>query len=183
MNKSYILGFLLAFSTSFTFAQKPTSVKSPLDISYLPVNFAHDRKPGEKAIAKVIYSRPSKNDREIFGALVPWGKVWRAGANGSTEIKFYQDVQLADQSLKAGTYSLFVIPNEKEWTVIFNADVDYWGAYSYNEKNDALRINVPVKNSDSVVETFTIQFKPSGKNKANLVMFWDKAIADIPFNY
>ena len=87
--------------------------KSTLDIAYLPHNFAHDRENGELAIAKVTYSRPLKKDREIFGNLVPYGKVWRTGANESTEIKFYRDVNFGGQHIKAGTYSLFTIPGEQ----------------------------------------------------------------------
>jgi hypothetical protein len=67
---------------------------------------------------------------------VPYGKVWRTGANEATEIKFYQDVDLGGKKVKAGSYSLFTIPGEKEWVGDLNTDLDYWGAYKYNEKND-----------------------------------------------
>ena len=87
--------------------------KSPMDMAYFPDHFAHDRKDGEKAIIRVTYSRPSKNDREVFGKLVPYGKVWRTGANESTEIKFYQDVVLNGRPVKAGSYSLFYHPGRK----------------------------------------------------------------------
>ncbi len=94
--------------------------KSPMDMAYFPDNFAHDRKAGEKPVARVTYSRPARNGREVFGKLIPFGKVWRTGANEASEIKFYEDVELGGKKVKAGTYSLFTIPGEKEWTLILN---------------------------------------------------------------
>ena len=82
-------------------------------MAYFPNNFAHDRKGEQEAVIRVIYSRPQKSGREIFGNLVPWKKVWRAGANEATEIKFYKDVEIGGKKVKAGTYSLFAIPDEK----------------------------------------------------------------------
>src|SRR5690348_12812621 len=93
--------FVLVFSTT-TFAQQfATLDKSPMDMAYYPNNFAHDRKAGEQAIIRVIYSRPAKGGREIFGKQTPFDKVWRTGANEATEIKFYQDVEFAGKKVKA----------------------------------------------------------------------------------
>jgi hypothetical protein len=124
----------------------------------------------------VIYSRPGKNDREVFGKLIPYGKVWRTGANEATEIKFYQDVELAGKKVKEGTYSLFTIPGEKEWTIILNSDMDYWGAYSYNPKNDVLRVTAPATQISTPVENFTIQF-----DKGVMKLVWDKTLVEVPF--
>lgn len=157
--------------------------KSPMDMAYFPNNFAHDRKPGEKAIIRVTYSRPQKSGREVFGKLVPFGKVWRAGANEANEIKFYQDAELAGKKVKAGTYSLFTIPGEKEWTIILNSDLDYWGAYSYNEKNDVLRVTAPATNLNSEVENFTIQFDKKGDQQGVMKLVWDKTLVEVPFTY
>jgi len=155
--------------------------KSPMDMAYYPDNFAHDRKPGEKAIIRVTYSRPSKNNREIFGKLVPFNKVWRAGANEASEIKFYEDVELAGKKVKAGTYSLFTIPGEKEWVIILNSDLDYWGAYSYKADNDVLRVIVPVNSLSNVVENFSIQFESAGEKQGLMKMAWDKTVITVPF--
>jgi hypothetical protein len=157
--------------------------KSPLDYAYLPDHFAHDRKDGEKAIARVTYSRPFKNDREVFGKLVPYGKVWRTGANENTEIKFYQDVEFGGKQVKAGTYTLFSIPNEKEWTIILNSDLDYWGAYKYNEKNDVVRVTAPVVTLNEPLENFSVQFEGKGSNQAILKLGWDKTVAEVPLKY
>lgn len=180
--------FFLAISTvmfcNFSVAQNFASLdKSPMDMAYFPNNFAHDRKAGEKAIVRVTYSRPPRNGREIFGKLVPYGKVWRAGANEATEIKFYQDIELGGKAVKAGSYSLFTIPGEKEWTIILNSDLDYWGAYSYNEKNDLVRVNAPVTVLNSSVEPFTIQFASKGEKQGIMKLAWDKTVVDVPFRF
>jgi len=155
--------------------------ESPMDMAYYPDNFAHDRKPGDNAVIRVIYSRPKKNGREIFGKLVPYDKVWRTGANEATEIKFYQDVEFGGKKLKAGTYSLFTIPGKKEWTIILNSDLDYWGAYSYNDKNDVLRMSVPAMELNSTVENFTIQFENKGDKEGIMNLAWDKTVVKVPF--
>lgn len=157
--------------------------KSPLDYAYFPDHFAHDRKEGETAIIRVTYSRPSRNDREVFGKLVPYGKVWRTGANENAEIKFYQDVELGGKKVKAGTYSLFTIPGEKDWTVILNSDLDYWGAFKYNEKNDILRFTAPVSSLNESLENFSIQFNAAGSKQGVMRLGWDKTVVDVPFTY
>jgi hypothetical protein len=157
--------------------------KSPLDYAYLPDDFAHDRKEGDKAIVRVTYSRPIKNNREVFGKLVPYGKVWRTGANENTEIKFYQDVEFGGKKVKAGSYSLFTIPGEKEWTVILNSDLDYWGAYKYNEKNDIARVTAPVISLGVALDSFSIQFEDKGNNQAVMRLGWDKTAAEVALKY
>jgi hypothetical protein len=122
--------FVLLFSEASLAQQLRPVDKSPMDMAYFPDNFAHDRKAGDKAIIRVTYSRPAKNGRVIFGKLVPFNEVWRAGANEATEIKLYQPIELAGKKVNAGSYALFAIPGEKEWTIILNSDLDYWGAYS-----------------------------------------------------
>ncbi len=164
-----------------TIAQKFADIdKSPMDAAYYPNNFAHDRKAGEEAIVKVVYSRPYKNGREVFGKLVPFHKVWRAGANEATEIKFYKDVMLGGKMVKAGTYSLFAIPDEKEWTIILNSDLDYWGAYSYKEDHDVVRIPAASTTLETPVENFTIQFSKKGAEGV-MQMAWDKTLVEVPF--
>jgi hypothetical protein len=118
-----------------------------------------------------------------MGKLVPYGKVWRAGANEATEIKFYQDVQMAGKSVKAGTYSLFTIPGEKEWTIILSSDLDYWGAFSYKEANDVIRITSPLSTQDKTVENFTIQFDKKGDQQGVMMLAWDKTVVEVPFKY
>lgn len=154
-----------------------------MDIAFYPNNFAHDRKTGDQAVVRVTYSRPQKNGREIFGKLVPYDKVWRTGANESTEIKFYQDIELGGKKVKAGSYSLFTIPREKEWTIILNSDLDYWGAYSYNDKNDVVRLTAPATELNSTVESFTIQFEGKVEKQSVMKIAWDKTVVEVPINF
>lgn len=153
--------------------------KSPMDKAYFPDHFAHDRKEGDKAIIRVTYSRPSANGRELFGELVPYGKVWRTGADEALEIKFYRDVTIDGKTVKAGTYSLFTIPNEDAWTVILNKDLDYWGAYSYQEDQDVLRASASVKELSKPVDNFSIQFEEDGNN-ALMHLAWGNTVATLP---
>lgn len=156
--------------------------KSPMDIAYFPDHFAHDRKPGDQAIVRVTYSRPQANGRAIFGDLVPYGKVWRTGANEAPEVKFYQDVTIDGKKLAAGTYSLFTIPEKDSWTIVFNKDLDYWGAYSYNEQQDVLRASAPAKSLDQPLEAFSIQFEEGAGGTAVMHLGWGKEMASLTIN-
>lgn len=182
MKRLILLACGLFLLSSVSVAQSFAGVdKSPMDMAYFPNNFAHDRKPGEKAYVRVTYGRPQKNGREVFGKLVPYGKVWRTGANESSEIKFYQDIELGGKPVKAGSYSLFSIPGEKEWTIILNKDLDYWGAFKYNEKNDVLRVTAPVSAVDNTVEHMTVQFENKGEKQGVMKIAWDKTVVEVPF--
>lgn len=131
---------------------------------------------------KIVYSQPHKNGRDIFGKLVPFGEVWRTGANEATEITITRDILINGQELKAGTYSIFTIPNEKAWTIIFNADLGLWGAYNYNAKKDVLRIEVPVTVTKDVAEAFTIGIDAKN-DRADVFLHWDKTKVIIPVKY
>jgi hypothetical protein len=184
MNKTLFLLTFVLLAALPALAQSLRGLdKSPLDIAYFPDNFAHDRKDGEAAIVKITYSRPQKNGREIFGEKVPYGKVWRTGANEATEIKVYQKITLGGKKLKAGTYSLFTLPGEKDWEISISKDLDYWGAYSYKPENDLLRITVPSRTTDEVVEAFTIQFRPDGDGQAIMILAWDQTRVEVPISY
>lgn len=94
----------------------------------------------------INYNAPSVRDREIWGELVPYDKVWRTGANGATKITINEDTEIEGQKLAAGTYAIFTIPSETTWTIIFNTESEQWGAYDYSKDKDALRVKVvPVK--------------------------------------
>jgi Protein of unknown function (DUF2911) len=173
-------------------AQKLRGIdKSSMDMAYYPDNFAHDRKFSPKligdmpAIIRIIYSRPAKKEREVFGTkIVPYGEVWRVGANESTEIKFYQDVTIQGKIVKAGTYSLFAIPTATEWTIILNKDLDFWGAYSYNKDNDVLRVSVPTKKTDEVIENFSIQcVKGNNDKETTMKMAWDTTLVEVSISF
>lgn len=179
-----LLFFVLSFLLTNVQAQSFRGLdKSPLDMAYFPDNFAHDREEGDQAIMRVIYSRPQKKNREIFGKKVAYGKVWRTGANEATEIKLYQDVSFEGKKLEKGVYALFTIPGEKEWTIIFNKDLDFWGAYRYNEGNDSLRVTAKASTSSGTTEAFTIQFEAEDDKKGVMNIAWDNTIVKVPFTY
>jgi len=110
----------------------------------------------------IEYYQPSARGRVIMGELVPFGKVWRTGANNATTFTIGQNTKIEGQDLQAGTYALFTIPGEKKWTIIFNTEAKQWGSTKYDEEKDALRIDVDAKKLDDMVETFTISFTESG---------------------
>ena len=183
MKKAILLSSMLFIGALSANAQTFRSLdKSPADIAYYPDNFAHDRKGDEKALVKVTYSRPFKNNREVIGKLVPFGKVWRMGADESPEIKFYQDATFGGKKVKAGTYSLFAIPGETEWTIILNKDVDFWGAYKYKEENDVLRVKAPAKKSDATLENFSLQFAKEGAG-AVMNFGWENTVVSVPITF
>ncbi|WP_339877087.1 DUF2911 domain-containing protein [uncultured Algoriphagus sp.] len=175
--------FVCSFSSLLNAQDFRGSDKSPMDVAYLPDNFAHDRKAGEEAIIKVYYSRPNKAERAVFGGIVPFGKVWRVGANEAVEFKAYKDLTIGDEKLTAGTYSLFAIPGETEWTIIINSDLDYWGAFKYDESKDVIRFTVESKSIPEVLEAFSIRFADLGNNTAIMRMGWDQTMVEIPISY
>lgn len=128
----------------------------------------------------IEYGRPAVKGRKIFGELVPFGQVWRAGANEATKITFGQEVLFGGQKVKKGTYALYIVPQEKEWKVILNKGVNNWGAYNYDAKDDVVSTTVPVKMMNDKMERFTINFEDITDEKLNLVFEWDKTRADVP---
>src|SRR5690606_6293300 len=128
----------------------------------------------------VEYGRPSVKGRKIFGELVPYNKVWRAGANTATKITFGQNVNFGGKIINAGSYSLFVVPMEKEWKIILNSVADQWGAYEYNEKMNIAEIAVPVQKLNDKQETLEISFEPVDDHAINLFIKWDNSQALVP---
>ena len=128
-------------------------------------------------LAEISYGQPSKRGRVIFGELVPYGKVWRTGANMSTDMEVKTDVLFGGKELKKGTYAIFTIPGEKEWTIIVNGVPAQRGAgqYEANKDKNVLEVKAPVEKSASVQEKFTISLEPG-----NLVFSWDDVIVKVP---
>lgn len=132
---------------------------------------------------KITYSQPHKRGRKVFGELVPYGAVWRTGANEATELTITRDILLEGDTLKAGTYSLFTIPRPNRWTIIINRDLGLWGAYNYNEKQDVLRFEAAVhKLKDVVYEPFTITVLPRN-DKADISFSWDDTQVTFSIQY
>jgi hypothetical protein len=128
---------------------------------------------------QLIYSRPGMRGRKVFGDLVPYGKVWRTGANQATRLKFSDDVMIGGQPLKAGEYALYTVPNENEWDVIINKGSANWGT-NYKQEDDILRIKAKAVRLNDPVETFTMQFDNVKPTSADLKIMWDKTAVMIP---
>lgn len=158
LSVSAFLAFALLFSANHVCAQaKP--VASPAD--------SVSGKIG-KANVEIKYSSPSVKGRKIWGALVPFDQVWRAGANKATVFTTSADILVEGKPLSAGTYSLFMIPTALNWTVIFNKTSDQWGAYKYEEGQDALRVSVKPKKVSAAKERLTYTI-----NKGGFVLQWE----------
>jgi hypothetical protein len=119
----------------------------------------------------VNYSRPGVKGRKVFGDLVPFGDMWRTGANKATSITVSTDVTIGGQTLKAGSYSLFTIPAEDEWVVIFNKDLELWGTGGYTQRNDALRFRVKPSTGE-FTERMEFSFENLTDGGADLVLSW-----------
>lgn len=163
MKKISTILFLALTGISFSQSLK-VPVKSPLATNKQAVGLSE---------VTIEYSRPSKRGREIFGGLEPYGQVWRTGANASSKITFGEDVTLNGTAVKAGTYSLFTIPNENEWTIIINKDLSLWGSDGYSEKEDVARIIVKTEKLTNIVETFTIEFSNIEPTSMVIELKWD----------
>lgn len=127
----------------------------------------------------LIYSRPNVKGRKIFGGMEPLGTVWRNGANAATRIKFTDAVKIEGKDLPAGEYGLFSIPGKDEWTVIFSKTPDQWGAYTYKESDDVLRVKVKTTALKDKVETLTMQFAAVSETSAQLNMTWENSTYSI----
>ena len=121
----------------------------------------------------VGYSRPGVRDREIFGGLVPYDTVWRTGANEATTVTLSDDVMVEGERLAAGTYALFTIPGADAWTVVFNKTAQQWGAFRYDEAEDALRVTVEPMMDAPMQEQFEIRFADVSDSAATMVLHWD----------
>jgi hypothetical protein len=123
---------------------------------------------------ELLYGRPGLKGRVAFGGLVPYGKIWRTGANTATKIKFSTPVKFGGAAIPAGSYELFTIPGEKEWTVIVHKDSSQWGAYSYKQENDVARVTAQPVTLAAAVETLTIDFNDLRDESATLNIAWEK---------
>jgi hypothetical protein len=183
-----VLIMLLSFG-ALSQSKLPPLDKSPMDMSYLPVNYPimkiqniAQNKPTEPLIARIIYSRPQKNGRVVFGELVEYGQVWRLGANEATELELNKDVKIAGNKIKKGRYTMYAIPFIDKWTIILNKETDIWGAFQYDQKKDILRIDVRTEKQDEITEAFTITFEKA-TGGANMILAWDDVKTVLPFSY
>ena len=180
--KLFFLSLFLISTTIFA-QQKPTDLdKSPMDASYWPSNYPILKLNGkvkDAPVARLLYSRPQKNNRVIFNGIVKYGEMWRLGANEATEVEFLKNVKINNKHIAKGKYTIYCIPTATNWTLVFSKDNFSWGSYSYNEKNDVIRIDIPTEKNRDIVEAFTAYFDET-KTGANLIFLWDDVKASLP---
>ncbi|MDA9335187.1 DUF2911 domain-containing protein [Flavobacteriaceae bacterium] len=171
---SIVFTFLMLVSFNVN-AQKFKGLdKSPMDASAFPSSY----KKSDKLI-KITYSRPQLKGRSV-AELAPKGKVWRTGANEAAELTLYTDMMLGNTKIKAGTYTFYLLPGETEWTAIVSTDLNVWGSYFYNEKNDVARIDVPVSKGEENLEAFSIAFEKSDGG-IHMHIGWGAVRVAVPF--
>lgn len=160
---------------------------SPLDLAQYPSmsrfrNFIE--KEEELAAAepkvRVVYSRPQKKGRKLFGELVKYGEPWRLGANETTTITFFEDVMIGGKDVKKGTYGLMAIPNEKEWEFVIHKNVVSWGVANHDEETNVASIKVPVSSHTESMEALSMTFDKQDDKNVHLVVAWDKTLVRMP---
>ncbi len=185
--KKLLLSFavFIFYTTANAQTKLPPVDKSPMDMSYYPNGYPvlkiQDKATGP-LLARVIYSRPQKNSRVVFGDLLEYGKVWRMGANEATEIEFYQTVKINNTKIKKGRYTIYCIPYADKWTIIINKETDTWGSFKYENKKDIAKMDVPVQKQTEITEAFVMAFEKSATG-TNLIIAWDDVKVSLPITF
>lgn len=165
----------------------PPLDKSPMDMAYYPVNYPilriQPNRVMEPLIARVVYSRPSKGGRKVFGELVEDGKIWRLGANEATEIEFYRDVKIGGKTVKKGRYTMYALETAAKWTIIINKETDVWGAFKYDAGKDVVRVDCAVTKTQDITESFTMLFEKVTDKSIHLIMDWDDVMVKMPISW
>ena len=162
-----LLTTAIAVFTLFTVSAQQLTTPAPSPTQTIKQNF------GLSAI-ELSYSRPSMKGRKIFGDLVPFGQVWRTGANAATTLNFGDEVTINGTKIPAGKYGLLTIPGEKEWTIIISKQTDVTSPDAYKQDQDVVRVNVAPQTMPVIMETFTISFDFMKSNSCVLSILWDK---------
>lgn len=160
---------------------------SPMDLAQYPamsrfLNFIDNEEElaANQPKVRVVYSRPQKKGRDIFGGLVPYGKAWRLGANETTEITFFQDVMIGDKEVKAGTYGLMAMVDENSWEFVVHKGIPSWGEHNHDEKNNVATVSGPVEAMDKEAEALSMTFEEQKDGSVHLIIAWDKTMARMP---
>jgi hypothetical protein len=157
---------------------------SPLDVSYFPTDYPVAKMSGKTTggpLARVIYSRPHRQGRKIFGNLLKYGEPWRLGANEATEIEFFTNATILGKKIPKGRYIIYCIPEENQWTVRLNTNIYSWGL-KLDHKKDIAEFRIGLQPESMTLEYFSMIFERSDKG-ANLVMGWDDVIAKLPISF
>ena len=162
---------------------------SPMDQVHFPSKSAYtnylegDEKESISSKAKVLYSRPQKKDRAIFGELLKYGEMWRIGANQSTELTLYSNAKINGKELRRGTYNMYARVHQDKWEIIFNTDRPAWGHANRDEEKDVLTVTVPVQMNSEDLEVLNIKFDEKTSETADLVIAWEKTMVAVPISF
>ena len=174
MKKTFLVVALLFFSGIFLKHAKAQDFKgldkSPMDLASYPDNYRISDK-----VIKIVYSRPQLKGRSLAN-LAKFGKKWRTGANEATEITFFKDVNFGGTPVKSGTYTMYTIPGETNWTVVLSSQLNVWGVYFHKDENDVAKVTIPVKKSEEIIDIFSIVIDKD----MTIHMGWGDVILSIP---
>jgi hypothetical protein len=171
-----ILIFLFFLKFNSATAENDSIVKP--QVRFSPIQIAN-LKTVDGNYVKCTYGQPLKKGRVVFGGLVPYGKLWRTGANEATEITFTNPIKIGEKALPAGTYTLFTIPNKESWTIIFNSVLGQWGDFTYDSTKNLLEFEVLVQKNENIYEGFTIIFEDK-TNAYDMLLLWDDTKIVVP---
>lgn len=155
---------------------------SPMDLVQYPSDsrFQNFRKPAVEPQVRVVYSRPQKKDRDVWGELKKVGEMWRVGANETTELTFFQDVTIGGTKVKKGKYGLFAKINDGSWDFIIHKNVQSWGHPNHDEKDNVVTVNAKTMDTPEIVEAMTILLQENGKDAIDLIVAFDDKMAKLP---
>lgn len=176
---------LIFFSLLAQNSNIPPVDKSPMDMAYYPANYPVLKiqdKLTETLAARVVYSRPQKAGRTIFGSLVKYGEVWRLSANEATEIEFFKNVKIGGKKINKGRYTLYAIANENSWTIIVNKETDTWGSFKYDKAKDVVRTEVSVQKINMSIESLSMLFEKATSGYS-LIIGWDNVKVALPITF
>jgi len=181
--KKLVLFAIMIVAAQWSMAQpKPTELdKSPMDVSYYPSNYPLLKMKGQvnsDPLARIVYSRPQKKNRDIFGEEVKYNEVWRLGANEASELELFKNASIGGKKIPKGRYTVYCIPNETKWTIVVNKDNYSWGSFTYKPEKDIARIDVPVQKISENVEALTMFFETN-----SWVIEWDNLKVTVPVSF
>jgi len=159
--------------------------RSPMDMVYFPTDYPLLKMAGKTTVPplmRIIYSRPQKQGRQIFGGLVQYDMPWRLGANEATEIEFFSTATVAGKAVKPGRYILYCIPQETKWTFVLSSNLYSWGL-EQNRQKDLMQFEVPVEKTNLAIEYFTIACEKKSDNSTTLIFLWDDVKAKLPVSF
>lgn len=159
--------------------------RSPMDMVYFPTDYPLLKMAGKTSsppLMRIIYSRPQKQGRPIFGGLVKYDAPWRLGANEATEIEFFSPATVQGKTVKPGRYILYCIPQETKWTLVLNSNLYSWGL-EQNRQKDLMQFEVPVEKNNLVIEYFTIASEKKSDKGTEIIFLWDDIKAKLPVSF